>query len=107
MKIKRSLVWPAIAVLILGGQAEFAHAVSIPVTGWAVHNETSTVTDGGTNSPTFSPAGGNMTVMGTFSEVSLVNDGDFVTVKTTLTLDNSHRGHWPQRSEHSIAHWVV
>ena len=86
MKIKRNLIWPAIAALMVWGQVEQAPGAILPVTGWEVHNGTSVVTDGGTNSPTFTPADDFMTVMGTFPETSLVNDGDFVTVRTTLTL---------------------
>ena len=40
-----------------------------PVTGWAVHNGTSSVADGGTNSPTFATAD-NISVMGAFSDGS-------------------------------------
>lgn len=55
------------------------------VTGWAVHNGSSTVTNGSTNSPTFTAAD-NITVMGTFAGVNLANDGDFVKLTTTLTV---------------------
>ena len=59
-----------------------------PVTGWAVHNGTSSVADGGTNSPTFATAD-NISVMGAFSDVTLANDGDFA--KLTLTLNLATR----------------
>jgi hypothetical protein len=62
-----------------------AQAAVIPVTGWIVHNGTSTV--GGTASaPTFTP-GDNITLMAPFSDVVLANDGDSVEVKTTLTMN--------------------
>ena len=60
-------------------------AAVIPVSGWIVHNGTSTV--GGTPSnPTFT-AGDNITVMAPFTDVVLANDGDFVEGKTTLTMN--------------------
>ena len=66
--------------------ASFAHSATIPVTGWAVHNGSSTV--GGTPSdPTFTP-GDNATLMAPFDEVALAADGDSVEVSTTLTLTN-------------------
>ena len=71
----------ALATIALASPAD---AATEPVTGWAVHNGTSTV--GGTSeAPTFTPAD-NMTLMAPFSAISLVNDGDFVEATTTLTL---------------------
>jgi hypothetical protein len=43
------------------------------------------VTDGGTDSPTFTP-GDNITVMAPFSDITLANDGDFVTASVNLTM---------------------
>jgi hypothetical protein len=77
---------PAFTALAIAGLAMWGHAATIPVTGWEVHNGTSTVTNGGTNSPTFTGAD-NITVMGTFPNLHLANSGDFVKVTTTLNLD--------------------
>jgi hypothetical protein len=78
--LRLALVAPALFVL-----ASAAHAATIPVTGWAVHNGTATV--GGTASnPTFTP-GDNVTLMAPFTPVSLANDGDSVTVSTQLTMN--------------------
>jgi hypothetical protein len=85
MMWKRIWEWPAIMALAIVGQASLVHGTTIPVTGWAVHNGSSGVTDGNTNSPTFDNAD-NITVMGTFGDVELLNDGDYVTVSTTLTV---------------------
>jgi hypothetical protein len=88
MMMKHKMGWPAIATLALVGQASHVYgAIMHDVTGWAVHNGASVVTDGGTNSPTFTPADDNLTVLGTFPQVNLANDGDFVTATTTLMLD--------------------
>jgi hypothetical protein len=57
----------------------------IPVSGWIVHNGTSTVGGTGSN-PTFT-AGDNITLMAPFPDVVLANDGDFVEGKTTLTMN--------------------
>lgn len=70
------------AALICGAAA---NATTIPVTGWMVHNGTSTV--GGTAAaPTFTPAD-NATLMAPFADVTLANDGDFIEGTTTLTLN--------------------
>jgi hypothetical protein len=50
-----------------------------------VHNGTSTVA-GTADGPTFTP-GDNVTLMAPFDNVTLANDGDFVDVTTTLTMD--------------------
>ena len=50
---------PALMAIAIGSAASFAQGATIPVTGWAVHNQStpaSVVTDAGTNSPTFTPA---------------------------------------------------
>src|SRR5262245_14100627 len=70
------------AILICGASA---NAATIPVTGWIVHNGTSTVA-GTADTPTFTP-GSNLTLMAPFSDVTLANDGDFVEGKTTLTMN--------------------
>jgi hypothetical protein len=88
MKVKRRIIGSAVAMSAVFAWASLAHATFIThdVTGWAVHNgPASTVTNGGTNSPSFSPADNN-TVMGTFPEIELKNDGDYLTFSTTLTL---------------------
>jgi hypothetical protein len=76
----------AVAALVMIGCAPLARAAVIPVTGWAVHNGTSTV--GGTAAvPTFTPAD-NITLMAPFDPVALLNDGDFIEGTTTLTLND-------------------
>jgi hypothetical protein len=86
MMMNRNLVWPAIVAGAMAATAPLAHGAFIhPVTGWEVHNGTSTVTDGGTDAPTFTP-GDNITVMAPFSDIELANDGDYVTFMTTLTM---------------------
>ena len=93
MKMNRNLAWPAIVALTMAATAPLAEGAFIhPVTGWEVHNGTSTVSDGGTASPTFT-AGDNITVMAPFSDITLANDGDYVTFMTTLTMtDRSTTG---------------
>jgi hypothetical protein len=86
MKKNCNLGWRVLLTLVLIGQSAWVCAASIPVTGWVVHNGTSTVSNGGTNSPTFAGAD-NITVMGTFAPVELLNTGDSVKVSTTLTMD--------------------
>lgn len=74
---------PALMVLL---SASVIHAAPVPITGWLVHNGTSTV--GGTaDNPTFTP-GSNLTLMAPFSDVTLANDGDFVEITTTLTMNS-------------------
>src|SRR4051812_39886169 len=85
MTLIRNLMKAAGVGLALSAWAYSVQAETIPVTGWIVHNGTSTV--GGTASaPTFTP-GDNVTLMAPFSDVTLANDGDFVEGKTTLTLN--------------------
>jgi hypothetical protein len=87
MKWKRNMAWPAFAATLVAMSASWAQgAIMHDVEGWVVHGGSSAVSDGGTNSPTFTPADGNITVLGTFPAVQLANDGDFVTATTTLTL---------------------
>jgi hypothetical protein len=82
---KNILMKPAIVALALVAPATLVHAGTVPVTGWIVHNGTSSV--GGTaGAPTFT-AGDNITVMAPFSDVTLANDGDFVEGTTTLTMN--------------------
>jgi len=86
MKVNRNqMLAPVIAMAIVAAGSLANAAIINPVTGWAVHNGSSTVTNGGTNSPTFTAAD-NITVMGTFPDVELADDGDYVTVSTTLTV---------------------
>jgi len=86
MKISRNLGYAAFVAMAMAWQASSAcGAVVIPVTGWAVHNGTSTVTNGGTNSPTFTAAD-NITVMGTYAPITLFKNGDSIKVSTTLNL---------------------
>ncbi|HVT26907.1 MAG TPA: PEP-CTERM sorting domain-containing protein [Lacipirellulaceae bacterium] len=89
MKMCRNLIGTAFGVLAIVALASTTNASPIPVTGWIVHNGTSTV--GGTASnPTFTP-GDNVTLMAPFSDISLANDGDSIEAKTTLTM-NSRTG---------------
>jgi len=86
MKMNCSLRWAAAAAVAMVGLTSSAFgAFVVPVTGWAVHNGTSTVTNGGTNSPTFT-AGDNITVMGTYAPIELFKTGDSIKVSTTLTM---------------------
>ena len=87
MKTKRNFVWPAVAVIAVGAWAPSAHGalITMPVEGWVVHNGTSTVSNGGTDAPTFTP-GDNITAMGAFPGIELTNDGDYLTFSTTLTM---------------------
>src|SRR5690348_6229656 len=81
-----NLMKPAIFALAIVAPASSVHAGTVPVTGWMVHNGTSTV--GGTAaSPTFTP-GDNVTLMAPFTDVTLSGDGDYVEATTTLTLSN-------------------
>jgi hypothetical protein len=82
---------PALMAIVIGSAASLAQGATIPVTGWAVHNQStpaSVVTDAGTNSPTFTPADQALTVLGTFPNVELANDGDFIKASTTLMMSN-------------------
>jgi hypothetical protein len=81
----------ALAAALIPPVAPKARAAMIPVSGWDVHNGTSTV--GGTASaPTFAPAD-NVTLMAPFAPVTLASDGDSVKVSTVLTLtDRSTTG---------------
>ena len=73
---------PALVVLL---SASLARAAVVPISGWLVHNGTSTV--GGTSdTPTFT-AGDNITLMAPFADSTLTNDGDFIEVQTTLTMN--------------------
>jgi hypothetical protein len=89
MKVRRSLGIPAIVVLAVIASAPVTRAATftLPVDGWVVHNGSSTVSDAGTDSPTFT-GGDNITAMGTFPEIELLNDGDYLTFTTTLTIAN-------------------
>jgi hypothetical protein len=86
MKMKRMALPAGVAVaLVAFATAAHATLITTPVTGWVVHNGTSVVTNGGTDSPTFT-AGDNITVMAPFSDIKLANDGDYVTASVPLTM---------------------
>lgn len=85
--MNRNIAWPAIVAIVTMASVPMAHgAIMHDVEGWVVHNGASVPSNETTNSPTFTPADGNVSVMGTFPAVQLANDGDFVTATTTLTL---------------------
>jgi hypothetical protein len=84
MQAQRNTFLVGIIAFSMLAWASVAAATVTPVTGWVVHNGTSTV--GGTASnPTFTAAD-NIVVMAPFTDVALVNDGDFVQGKVTLTV---------------------
>jgi hypothetical protein len=73
------------AMTIVSTTSSWAGAATVSVSGWAVHNGTSTV--GGTAAnPTFTP-GDNITLMAPFAPFTLANDGDSVEAQTTLTMN--------------------
>lgn len=76
----------AIAAVALAVLTMAAQAGAEIVTGWAVHNGSSTVGGTATN-PTFTP-GDNITVMAPFSTITLTNDGDFIYAAAPLTMNN-------------------
>lgn len=85
MKSIRSLICPMVMIFSMIMGYSSARAAIIPVSGWIVHNGTSTV--GGTaGAPTFTPAS-NLTLMAPFADVTLANDGDFIEGTTTLTIN--------------------
>lgn len=85
MKMIRNFSGPMVSFFCAMLVVASARADIIPVSGWMVHNGTSTV--GGTGSaPTFTP-GSNLTLMAPFADVTLANDGDFIEGITTLTLN--------------------
>jgi hypothetical protein len=88
MKAKRKLVWVLIAIALTAAATLPANAgiISGPVTGWNVHNGTTTV-GGPATAPTLTP-GDNITVMAPFDNIRLRNDGDFLEVEFTLTMSN-------------------
>jgi hypothetical protein len=87
MILNRSLILPALAAILVSTNSFQAHSAmfTLPVEGWVVHNGSSTVADAGTDSPTFT-TGDNIVAMGTFPEIELLNDGDYLTFSTTLTM---------------------
>src|SRR5688500_207885 len=85
MKAKWGRAGLAVVVVTFIAGAASTRAATVPVSGWVVHNGTSTV--GGTASnPIFTP-GDNITVMAPFADVVLANNGDFVQGTTTLTMN--------------------
>ena len=87
MNVKYQQALTAIVALAMTALAPLAHgAIVSPITGWAVHNGSST--PGGTPSnPTFTP-GDNITLMAPFDDIELANDGDYVEVSVDLTMNN-------------------
>jgi hypothetical protein len=87
MVLNRSLILHALTATVVSAIALQTHGATftLPVEGWAVHNGSSTVADAGTDSPTFT-TGDNIVAMGTFPEIELLNDGDYLTFSTTLTM---------------------
>jgi hypothetical protein len=80
--------WSArlLTVLVMMSAASVLQADEVrAVTGWAVHNGTSTAS-GTADHPIFTP-GDNLTLMAPFTTVPLQNDGDFIEGKTTLTMN--------------------
>jgi hypothetical protein len=93
MKVNRKFVFTAAAVLVVFAAAPLAHGalMSLPVVDWAVHNQStppSVITNGNTNSPTFTPADQALTVMGTFRKTNLENDGDYIELHSRLLMSN-------------------
>jgi hypothetical protein len=81
MKI-RNLVLPAVAAILAAAPPL---AQSATISGWAIHNGTSTVA-GAPSAPTFTAAD-NITAMAPFDQpVTLDSNGDFVEVSTTVTI---------------------
>src|SRR5437868_3732651 len=83
--MKRNLIGISLVALVALISTPAAHSATIPVTGWLVHNGTSTV-GGTTSAPTFTP-GSNLTLMAPFSDVALASDGDYVEASTTLIMN--------------------
>ena len=96
MKVYRNLIGTSLGALATLMLATAAHATTIPVTGWMVHNDgvSGGTTVGGTPSnPTFTPGGdptgtNSTTLMAPFTDVTLANDGDFIEATTTLTMNS-------------------
>ncbi len=87
MKVKPNFASVSIAAIVVIGQASLTYGASMPVTGWVIHNGTGSVDSPGTNSPSFTPADNSLVAMAPFEGVQLLNDGDFVKVKATLSLE--------------------
>jgi hypothetical protein len=89
MSLTRYVASPALALMAAIAVASLAHGAlfTLPVEGWAAHTQSAppTTVGGSGNSPTFTPADNALTVLGTFPNVELKNDGDYVRVTTTLT----------------------
>jgi hypothetical protein len=87
MRLKGNFVWLAMAVLAVSAVGSIVQGATftLPVEGWAVHNGSSTVDNTEADSPIFDD-GDNITAMGTFPEIELVNDGDYLTFTTELTM---------------------
>lgn len=79
--------WVTVAIALWGPLAGGSLAYSAAIEGWTVHNFSgSAPTIAGTPAaPTITPAD-DVVVMAPFSPVTLVNDGDSITVSTVLEL---------------------
>jgi hypothetical protein len=86
MILKHNFVLSAVIAATVVAYTSLANGAmfTLPVEDWEIHNGTGSVSDA-SNSPTFTPADNN-TVMGSFPDIELLNDGDYVQVNTTLTL---------------------
>ncbi len=94
MKIRKHLVCCAVAAFAMTATTRCICASTIPVTGWALHNQlgldTPTISAGteSTASPLFDVDANkdNAAFMGRFTNIALANDGDFLEMNATLTL---------------------
>ncbi|MCC6492490.1 MAG: hypothetical protein IT424_05665 [Pirellulales bacterium] len=83
MKLYGNLLVLTLAATVI---AATGRSQAATITGWAVHNGSSTA-GGAPSAPTFTP-GDNLTLMAPFNDVALANDGDYVEVKTTLDMND-------------------
>jgi hypothetical protein len=89
MNLIGNFVRPVLAIiaLVTATCSLQAALITYPVEDWAAQTQSvppTTVSDD-SNSPTFTPADQALTVMGTFPNIELKNDGDYLRVTTTLT----------------------
>jgi hypothetical protein len=59
---------------------------AVPVEDWVTAGGSTTITDGSTNSPTFTPADG-LQVIGGFSNIA-INDGEFIRLTATMQINS-------------------
>jgi hypothetical protein len=83
MKVSGNLLILMFAAVVM---AATGRSQAATITGWAVHNGASTI-GGAPSAPTFAP-GDNLTLMAPFDDVALVNNGDYIKVKTTLEMND-------------------